>query len=122
MAAGDLRQASLSPRAGRQRRQQSLGVGMSRGVVEVTPFGVLDHLAGVHHRDMVSHAGHDAEVMGDHDHGHGQFGLEALDELDDLRLHGHVERGGGLVGDQELGPSASAMAIMALWRMPPEYW
>jgi hypothetical protein len=33
--------------------------------------------------------------------------------------HGHVQRGGGLVGQQQPGLQASAMAIMARWRCPP---
>ena len=41
-------------------------------------------------------------------------------QAQDLRLHGDVERGGRLVGDQEFGPQASASAIMTRCRMPPE--
>ena len=31
-----------------------------------------------------------------------ELGLEPVDQLEDLRLHGHVERGRRLVGDQQL--------------------
>ena len=31
--------------------------------------------------------------------------LQLEQQLHDLRLGGHVERGGGLVGDQQLGPA-----------------
>ena len=44
------------------------------------------------------------------------------DQVEDLRLDGHVERGGRLVGDQQLGVADSAIAIIARWRMPPENW
>ena len=100
---GDLGQPGPASRASRQRGQQTFGVRMGRRVIEVTPFGVLDHLAGVHHRDMVSQPGNYSEVVSDHYHGHAQFCLEALYELDYLGLHGHVEGRGGLVGDEQLG-------------------
>ena len=38
----------------------------------------------------------------------------------DLRLNGHVQRGGRFVGNQQRGWLISAMAIITRWRMPPE--
>ena len=101
---GYLGQPGPAPRARRQRRQQPPGVRMSGRVIEAPPFGVLDHLAGVHDRNLISQPGHYAKVVSDHDHGHAQFCLELLDELDDLRLHRDIEGRSGLVRDQELGP------------------
>ena len=43
-------------------------------------------------------------------------------QLEDLRLNGDVERGRRLVGDQQLGSQASAMAIITRCRMPPDIW
>ena len=43
-------------------------------------------------------------------------------QLEDLRLDRHVERGGRLVGDQQRGLQASAIAIITRCRMPPENW
>ena len=40
--------------------------------------------------------------MGDHDDGHAQFRLQRLHQLQDLGLNGHVQRGGGLVSDQDI--------------------
>ena len=40
----------------------------------------------------------------------------------DLRLGGDVERGGRLVGDQQAGSSASAVAIITRWHWPPDSW
>ena len=48
--------------------------------------------------------------------------LQVLQQVHDLGLHRDVERGGRLVGDQHLGSSASAIAIMTRWRIPPENW
>ena len=43
------------------------------------------------------------EVVGDQDHRHPELLLESLDQGQDLGLDRDVERGGGLVGDQDLG-------------------
>ena len=63
----------------------------------------LDDLAVVHHADPVGHLAHDAEIVGDEQHRHVELGLELEQELEDLRLDGDVERGGRLVGDEEVG-------------------
>ena len=81
---------------------------------------VLDDPAGVHDRDLVGDLGDDAEVVGD-DHDRGvELALQALDQLEDLRLDRHVERRRRLVGDQQLRVVGSAIAIITRWRMPPE--
>ena len=41
-------------------------------------------------------------------------------QFEDLGLDRHVERGRRLVGNQQLGPHARAIAIMTRCRMPPE--
>ena len=49
------------------------------------------------------HAGHDAKVVGDQDAGRRAGSrCERLHELEDLGLDRDVERGGGLVGDEQL--------------------
>jgi hypothetical protein len=40
---------------------------------------------------------------------------------EDFGLGGDIKRGGRLIGDQHSGRQDSAMAIIARWRMPPEY-
>jgi hypothetical protein len=45
----------------------------------------------------------DAEVVGDEQDAHAQLGLQPAHQLEDLRLDRHVERGGRLVGDQQVG-------------------
>ena len=44
--------------------------------------------------------------MGHQDDAHTQFLLELVEQLHDLILDGYVQRGGGLVGQQQLGPGA----------------
>ena len=51
----------------------------------------------------VDDLGDDAEVVRDQDHADVELLLHAVDQLDDLRLHGHVERRRRLVGDQHVG-------------------
>jgi len=64
------------------------------------PF--FDDLAGVHHRHPVTRLRDDPQIVGDHQHGHPQFCLEIVDQLQNLRLDRHVECGRRLVGDQQL--------------------
>ena len=65
--------------------------------------GLLGHLAGVHDHHPVGPAGDDPHVVGDEDDGHLELLAQVVDEVEDLGLDGHVERRGGLVGDQQLG-------------------
>ena len=46
--------------------------------------------------------GDDAEVVGDQDHADVELALHTIDQLDDLRLDGHVEGRRRLVGDQHV--------------------
>ena len=47
---------------------------------------------------------------------------QVAQQVEDLGLHGDVERGGRLVGDQQLGSQESDWAIIARCRWPPESW
>ena len=72
-------------------------------VVEDLLNGAVFHdLAGVHDGHAVCHVGHNTQVMGDVDDGHAQLFLQIADELQDLRLDGHIQCGGRLVADQDL--------------------
>ena len=62
----------------------------------------LDDPAGVHDQDPVGPAGDHAHVVGDQQQPHVQPGLQLVQQPQDLGLDGHVERGGRLVGDQQL--------------------
>ena len=84
--------------------EQVLGVGVLRVGEQRLGGVVLLHLAVLHHIDIVGELADDGQVMGDQDHRHAVLVLEVLDQVEDLRLHGDVERGGRLVGDQHVGP------------------
>jgi hypothetical protein len=75
----------------RQRRQQAARVA-----------------AAVHHHHVVAQAGDHAEVVRDQHDRRAVVALQLAQQLRDLRLHGDVERGGRLVGDQQLGSQQQA--------------
>jgi hypothetical protein len=91
-------------------RRPALGLGGQQhpGVVVLGFFedapdrASLDDAPLVHDRDMVGHVAHDAEVVSDQQHRHAALALQAAQELQDLRLHRHVECRRRLVGDQQI--------------------
>ena len=82
--------------------QQAARVGMQRAVEQVEHRRFLHLAPGIHHDDALAGFRHHAEVVGDHQDGGAEALLEFQHQLEDLRLDGDVERGGGLVGDQQL--------------------
>jgi hypothetical protein len=62
----------------------------------------FDDAPGVHRQDAVGNLGDDAEVVGHQHHGTSGLPLETCEEIEQLRLHGHVERRRRLVGDQQV--------------------
>ena len=78
---------------------------MLRFVEQCVDGGLFDHPAHLHHDHPLGHLRHDAQVVGDEHDRHAQLALQCAHEAQDLRLGGHVERGGRLVGDQQVGPS-----------------
>ena len=82
--------------------EQPPRVGMLRVVEELPLRALLDDAAGVHDHDLVGDLGDDAEIVRDQDHRRVEVVLQPVDQLDDLRLDRHVERGRGLVGDQDV--------------------
>src|SRR6202022_1934142 len=82
--------------------QQRPGVRMLRALENLLHRALFHDLTRVHHDDALADPGDHSEVVGDqHDRGR-QLAVEVTQELDDLCLHGHVKRSGGLVGDQHL--------------------
>jgi hypothetical protein len=65
--------------------------------------GELDDLSRVHHCHPVGHACDDAKIVGDEEQGHAALGLQARQQIEDLRLDRYVERGRRLIGNQYLG-------------------
>ena len=87
----------------RDGREQRAGVRMPRGCIEVVGRRELDELPQVHHGDAVGDVPDDAQVVGDEDVREAELALQVLEQVEDLRLHGDVERGDRLVRHDELG-------------------
>ena len=62
----------------------------------------LDDAPEVHHGDAVGDVADDGEVVGDEDVGEVELLLQLDEQVEHLRLDRDVERGDGLVGDDEL--------------------
>ena len=65
-------------------------------------FPGLDDLAAAHDVEALRPAADEADVVGDEHDRHAQAPLQVGEKVEDLGLHGDVERGRRLVGDQEL--------------------
>ena len=89
-----------SPKCG-NRPDQPLGVRMLWSVEERPDVGLLDDLPGVHNGHPIGHLCHQPQVVGDEDHRGARVTLQVEDQVEDLRLDGHIERRRGLVGDQQ---------------------
>ena len=75
---------------------------MQRVLHDVPHRPDLGDAAGIHHRDAVGSFGDHAHVVGHQHHGGAVIASETLYQRDDLGLHRDVERGGRLVGDDQL--------------------
>ena len=70
--------------------------------VQVVRRGELADLAQVHHRHPVADVLDHGQVVGDEHQRQAVAGLQVLEQVEDLRLHRHVERGHRLVADHQL--------------------
>ena len=101
--AGDGEQVGATLRQLGKAGQQRPGVGVT-GLVENLLHGAhLHDLTAIEDGHTLGNVGNNAQVMGDIHGGEAQLVLQILDEPDDLSLNGHVQSGGGLVTDQDLG-------------------
>ena len=77
--------------------------GMVEHVIHVAGF---QKTPGIHDRHLVGDLRDHAEIMGDEQHGKPVFVLQRHQQVEDLRLYRHVERGGRLVGDEQFRMAA----------------
>ena len=74
------------------------------GVLEDDRTGAgLDDAAVLHHRHAIAQVGDDPEVVRDDQHAHVRSLLQLAEQVEDLGLHGDVEGGRRLVGDDQVG-------------------
>lgn len=85
----------------RNRRKQFFGVGV-RGLFEHLHAGArFNDLSQVHHHDPVAHPFDDGHVVRDKEIGKPELLLQFEHEVEHRRLNRHVERGDGLVRDDD---------------------
>ncbi len=97
------RRAGVPARVRRRAEQPvrcSGAAGGRTGRVDAAP---LDDAAGVHDDDPVGDVGDHAEVVGDEQDAGAEPVAQVAQHVEDAGLHGDVERGRRLVGDQQLG-------------------
>ncbi len=87
----------------RQRGEQTAGVGVERIVEDLLGRSDLGDPTGVHHRHPIAHPPYQREIVADVQDRRLVDLLELPNELEDPGLHGHVERGGRLIGDEKIG-------------------
>ncbi len=86
----------------RHRGQQLAGVLLLGAREQLLHLGALDDPAAVHHRDRIGEVGDHAHVVGDHDDRGAEAVPHLAQQVEDLGLHGDVQRGGRLVGHDQL--------------------
>ncbi|MCY1238607.1 hypothetical protein D9M72_513520 [compost metagenome] len=86
----------------RRGSEEAARIGMRHAGEDIVRAPGLDDAACIHDGDAVGHFGDDAEIVGDqHQRRAGVFD-EFVKQVEDLRLHRHVERGRRLVGNQKV--------------------
>ena len=75
---------------------------MGRRVENVGLRAELDQVAGVHDGDAIGDVRDDGEIVRDEEHRQSEFVAEIVEQIEDLLLDRDVERGSGLVRDEQL--------------------
>src|SRR3984893_6479767 len=74
---------------------------MPRPLEDLVDRSHLDDATKVHHQHAVGQEAYHVEIVRDEEIAHAEPAAQALEELEDDGLHRYVERGGGLVEDEE---------------------
>src|SRR5687768_12964158 len=85
----------------RDGQKQRLRIRMLRVIVQFVGRPDLDDLAEVHHGHAVADMPDHREVVRDEQVRQVEFSLKIFQQVDDLRLNGHVQRGDRFVADDE---------------------
>ena len=86
----------------RDRREKFLSVGNLRFRKDINRSSRLNHVTVLHDKYMISHVGHDTHVVGDENDSCSQTLVEGTQQIQDLRLNGHIERGCWLIRNEYL--------------------
>ena len=80
---------------------QHAGIGVLGPLQHIVLAADLYQVAQAQHGHTVRHFGHHAEIMGDEEHARAVALLQIKHQLQNLRLGGDIQRGGGLVRNQQ---------------------
>ncbi|SKU73849.1 Uncharacterised protein [Mycobacteroides abscessus subsp. abscessus] len=87
----------------RHRGQQLPGVRLLSPMENTLGITLLNDLTVLHHHDPVGHIGHHAHIVGDQDDAGVDTMAQITHEIQYFGLHGHIESGGRLIGDEQPG-------------------
>ncbi len=87
----------------RERIEQGFGIGMLRVLEERQHIGSLHDFACVHDHHVTSELRHDPQIVRDQEDGHAHVGLQGSQQVENLGLNGHIEGGGRLIRDEQVG-------------------
>ena len=102
---GNLIELALLIRRIGHRSQKAARVRIARSLEQLGGRRLFEDLAGVHHDDVIGHAGDDTQVVCDQNDAGPRLSLQTLYEFQNLCLDGDVQRRRGFVGNQEFGPA-----------------
>jgi len=77
---------------------------MTRSTYDPIRWAVLDELASIENCDFVAELAGDREIMRDEKHGYAELNADSREEVDDLLLNKHIERGSCFVCNDQLRP------------------
>ena len=81
---------------------KTLGIGMQRTGKQLIYLGIFHRMPRIHHEYPIGHLTHHAHIVCDEHHRGTEFCFHAVDELQNLCLYGHIERGCRLIANQEV--------------------
>ncbi len=84
-------------------RQQSFCIRVLGLGVELTRWRNFNNTAQVHHRHSIADVFNHRQIVRYEQVGQTHFGLQILQQVDHLRLNGHIERRNGFVAHNEFG-------------------
>ena len=87
----------------RNGREQRLRIRVQRLAIEIFTGSQFNHFPQVHHGDTVRDVFHHAQVVGDEQVGQPEFPLQVFQDIENLRLDGHIQGRDRLIADDELG-------------------
>jgi len=88
--------------------QQCHGVGVARCAQQGGHRAFFHNAAGVHHGNAVCHFNCRANVVRDKNNRQAKLALQLTQQQQYLYLHRGIQRGGGFVGQQQLGPAGQS--------------